>query len=497
MIFSSMITGARLPGLRLLSILIGATIFAAGCAAQDTLSPRPNIVMIVSDDHGREGLGAYGGPAGLTPHLDALAADGQIFTRAYASSAVCSPSRATLFTGRHSHAHGVYGLSHHVHNFHALPGVKSLPKVLSAQGYHTIRVGKFHVAPVDAFAFDRVVDRTGAEPDDGREGGENWRRDPVGMAQAALTYLADHDAAEGPFFLYVAPSDPHRIRPYDTYPEPNSFGNDRAPASDTPISDTQVPAVTDIPAFLPDTDETRRDLEAYYQSVARLDRGVGRLIDGLKAEGLYEDTLVLYLTDNGVAFPSAKNNFYDPGLRLPLIVKQPGEDRPGAQNDTLTSWADLFATILDYAQMAEPPASQGISLRPVLAGETIPDRTVFASQNLTAITKYYPMRMVRQGRYKLIWNIVHELNFPMGIDMFESTTFRPNQDFTGQFGPRPAAALLNRPEFELYDLEADPGETTNLATSADHQDVLSEMIATLKIFQRETNDPWLDRWTAP
>ncbi|MBP7339746.1 sulfatase [Niveispirillum sp.] len=445
---------------------------------------KPNIVLIVSDDHGREALGAYGNRQVRTPNLDRLAADGVRFDNAFATASSCSPSRATILSGLHVHANGMYGLQHGENNFQAFPSVRSLPVRLAALGYRTGRIGKYHIAPEKVFAFQTVLSK-GAANDEGSIG-----RSPVAMADATADFIKDRSA---PFFLYFATDDPHRDGGMAAG-QPNHFGNrPQGYPGVTPI--TFDPATVAVPSFLPDTPGVRQELAEYYQSIARLDQGVGRLLDLLRQNGRMEDTVVIYLSDNGAAFPGAKTNLYDPGIRLPLIVREPGGLK-GAVRQGMVSWVDIAPTILDYAGAKDETDMQGRSFRPLVDG---PDaggwNEVFASQVFHEVQMYYPMRMIRTDRYKLIWNIAHPLPFPFALDLYKSLSWQSflagNQQ---SFGPRPVADFMQRPAFELYDLKADPDEIHNLAADPAHADTLRDLTERLKTFQERTNDRWLRKW---
>ncbi|MBL9202686.1 MAG: sulfatase [Opitutaceae bacterium] len=480
-----------LPALVLLAPLAPALPLGAAAA-------RPNILLIVSDDHGREALGCYGNVVVKTPHLDALAADGTRFTHAFCTAASCSPSRSVLLTGQHNHRNGMYGLQHDDHHFQSYAHVKTLPARLAAAGYRTARIGKFHVAPESAYAFQTVLS-AGAANDPATIG-----RSPVEMAEQARAVIAARD--EGPFFLYFATDDPHRAnavlpdgRPtFDTWPRPNSFGNRPAGYPGiTPI--TFRPEDVPVPSWLPDTPATRAEIAEYYQAIARLDQGIGKLIGILKAAGKYNDTLIVYLSDNGAAFPGAKTTLYDPGIRLPLIVRAPGRARPGAVQDAMVTWADLTPTLLDAA--GAPPAAgecDGRSFRAGLDGGALRgwDET-YASHSLHEITMYYPMRAVRTRTHKLIVNLAHEITWPSALDLIKSPTWigATTGAGGGKLGRRPIERFLRRPKFELYDLARDPDEVDNLADDPAHAALKAELLAKVQAFQLATKDPWARKWS--
>lgn len=451
---------------------------ATACAAPTS---RPNILLIVADDHGTDALGCYGNPVIKTPHLDALAADGMRFTRAFCTTASCSPSRSVILTGLHNHRNGMYGLQHDVHHFQSFDHVRSLPVLLAEAGYRTARIGKFHVAPEKVYAFQTVLSG-GAANDPASLG-----RSPVEMAEQARAFIATADAR--PFFLYFAVDDPHRGnvvlpdgRPsFETWPKPNPFGNrPEGYPQITPV--TYRPEEVLVPPFLPDNAATRAELAEYYQAVSRLDQGIGRLVRILRDAGRYEDTLIVYLADNGMAFPGAKTTLYEPGVRLPCIVRAPGRTKPGAVQTAMVSWVDLTPTLLEVAGALRPELKfHGRSFRAGLDGAPLADRDeVYASHTLHEITMYYPMRAVRTARHKLIHNLAHGLTFPFALDLVQSPTWISVQRAGGRlFGRRPVEAFLRRPEFELYDLQADPDESVNLAGSAAHAGVQRELVEKL------------------
>jgi N-sulfoglucosamine sulfohydrolase len=463
-------------------------------AAQDS---RPNIVMIVADDHGRDALGCYGNPIIKTPNLDALARDGTRFTSAFCTTASCSPSRSVILSGQHNHRNGMYGLQHDDHHFQSYDNVKGLPVRLTQAGYRTARIGKFHVGPEAAYAFETVLS-AGAANDPATIG-----RSPVQMADQTRGVIEAKDLR--PFFLYYASDDPHRANAvlpsgkptFDTYPRPNSFGNrTEGYPGITPVH--YRPEEVRVPTFLPDTPATRAELAEYYQAISRLDQGVGRLIEILKAAGKYDSTLVLYLSDNGAAFPGAKTTLYDPGTRLPFIARAPGRKNPGAVQDAMITWADLAPTLLDVAGVpAEEGAFDGRSFRAGLDGAVLSGwDDVYASHTFHEITMYYPMRAIRTRRYKLLLNLANELTFPSALDLIKSPTWISANESGGRmFGARSIEAFLHRPKYELYDLERDPNEVVNLADNPEHQALKAQLTEKIKAFQTATKDPWVRKWS--
>ena len=450
-------------------------------AGQLTAANQPNIVLFVTDDHGTDALGCYGNPVIKTPNMDRLAAQGVRFTRAYCTSASCAASRSVILTGLYGHATASYGHVHDYHHFSTYDSVRSLPVLLSESGYHTARIGKYHVAPESVYRFDTVLE---ANP-----------RSTVEMAEACKGVIE----TEKPFFLYFCPDDPHRGAPFEPkrWDTPNSFGN--RPGGYPGVKTVKYdPADVIVPPFLPDTKECREELAEYYQSVSRIDQGLGKLMDLLEKAGKTGNTVIIYISDNGIAFPGAKTTVYEPGIKLPCIVMDPRSKLKAKVNNAMVNWADLTPTILELAA-AKFDASRfhGRSFLPIL-GEENPvgwDET-YASHNFHEVTMYYPMRVVRDGDMKLIWNIAWRLEYPFASDLWASSTwqsiFRSNAEY---FGKRKVKDYLFRPEFELYDLAADPDEVNNLAGKPEYAKTLQRLKDEIKAFQIRTKDPWQIMWS--
>jgi len=441
---------------------------------------RPNIVSMVADAHGHE-LGCYGHAVIRTPHLDKLGANGVRFTNAFCTTASCSASRSVILTGKYNHAIGHYGHCHGCHHFSTLDDVQTLPVLLSEAGYRTAHIGKLHVAPESVYWFDQFLT---ANP-----------RSAVEMADKCRDFLAADD--ERPFFLYWCSTDPHRsgLAPELPY-TPDRFGN--RPEGYPGVEPVEYdPAEVVVPAFLPDTPECRAELAQYCQSVSRLDQGVGRLLDLLQETGNYDNTLVLYISDNGIAFPEAKTTLYDPGMKLPCLVKPPGGPPANSTCDALITWADLTPTILDYADaLDDPGAFHGRSFRGAVHQAHAPEwDEVYASHTFHEVTMYYPMRVVRTREHKFLWNIAYPLSYPFASDLWESPTWQSLKPRgLTSFGKRPVEAYLHRPQFELYDLEQDPHEIHNLADRPEYAGLVAEFCERLRTFQERTDDPWIVKW---
>jgi len=479
------------------------------------LSAEKNIIFFIADDMSPE-LGCYGNGAIRTPHIDALAADGCLFTRAYATTASCSASRSVVMTGLHNHANGQYGHQHDTGHFSCYPNVVSLalPQVMKAAGYRTGLFGKHHVAPLAVFSYDVMVQEKG--------------RNTVNLVDSAKDFITAKDVR--PFIAYIATGDPHRGGGMlkDVPGAPDAFGNRPGQGSYPGIREVFYdPAAVRVPSFLPDTLESRAELAQYYQSISRVDTGLGHLVKMIKDAGLYDKTMIIVTSDHGMPFPGAKTTVYEPGLRVPLIVRNPYTLKRGIKSSALVSHIDLTPSMLDFAEglnrKTNAPVKlvdadvfwearhlekgenrgkkytsyHGRSWLDCLEKEDDPSRNlIFASHTFHEVQMYYPMRVIRDDHYKLIWNIAHPLPFPFSTDLWEASTWQAQlkKGKEAPYGLKTVEQYIHRPEFELFDMRYDPDESKNLATDPEMSKVLEEYKGRLKKFQEEMGDPWPLKW---
>jgi N-sulfoglucosamine sulfohydrolase len=458
----------------------GSMLDGASKAATASSNPARNILLIIADDQGYD-LSCCEGRV-KTPVLDDLAAQGTLFTQGYATVSSCSSSRATLYTGLYSHTNGMYGLAHDVHNFSLLDDIKTLPWMLQQAGYRTALVGKKHVKPDSLLPYDAWLapELPGI-------------RDVASMAHLASQWIRAQDNGK-PFFLTVGYSDPHR--------DALNFGNSRK----WPEVERQIysPADVLVPAHLPDLPGVRQDLAQYYESVSRLDSGVGILLQELRNTGHEKDTLVIYLSDNGRPFPGAKDNLYEPGLHLPLIIRSPEQSVRSVHNTSLVSWIDVAPTILEWARVAPPAGYRyaplpGRSLLPILGQSNSAgfDR-IFATHSFHEINQYYPMRSIRTRRYSYFLNLEPSLAVPVASDVQLSPSWKAITSTPGaKLGKRTLDAFTHRPAEELYDLTADPDEVVNLAADPSHATGMADLRKQLHDWRAATHDPWLAGITDP
>ncbi|UCE17229.1 MAG: sulfatase [Gemmatimonadota bacterium] len=450
----------------------GQAFFSTGKLRSEAMSER-NILLLISDDHGIDQTGCYGNTIIQTPNIDRLADEGVRFTHAFTTAASCSPSRSSLLTGLYPHQNGQYGLAHRQHHFSMFDWVETMPTLLKRAKYRTGLIGKLHVEPHSLFHFDYEISS--------EEIMEN--RDVSKMAEKAGEFF--RQKTQQPFFLLIGYSDPHRLKRKD-------FGNKQTYPGIVPRS--YDPGDVIVPDFLPDIPEVREELADMYESITRLDTGVGMVLKELQNSGQYESTLILYLSDNGIPFPGAKTNLYDAGVRVPLIIRFPGVKRRYV-SAAVISFIDLLPTVLEWTGVSRPEYPlPGRSFLSIL-DERNPQGwdEVYFSHSFHQVTMNYPMRALRTSRYKYILNLFPELEFPGASDLIASKTWQGIVDRKLEWmGARRVETYLKRPKEELYDIERDPHEVNNLSTDSHSSEILIELRNRLTKMRTNTDDPWLE-----
>lgn len=419
----------------------------AGRAAE--VPPRPNFVIMIADDMAWDDCGAYGHPHIRTPNLDRLAREGMRFELAFLTCSSCSPSRSSILTGRYPHATGAAELHQ------PLPAEQvMLTEPLRKVGYFTAAAGKWHLGTAAKAKFDQV-----------REGG----------GEGATGYwipLLRERPKDKPFFLWLASTDPHRGYSPNAIPQPH----------------TAADAV--VPPFLPDVEETRRDLALYYDEITRFDAAVGQVLEELDRQRLGEQTVVLVMSDNGRPFPRCKTTVYDSGVRMPLVVRYPRLVGAGTVCRRLVSSVDLAPTLLELAGL-EPLASfQGRSFAALLRDPEATIRShVFAEHNWHDYMAFE--RAVRSERWLYIFNGVPQVPGTPPADAVRSLTFRKMRQLRdeGKLPPEQMGCfIVPRPKEELYDLAQDPFALKNLAADPQHAAPLAELRNALAQWQQQTGD---------
>lgn len=461
-----------------LPLLFSLTLPVFGQAT--TLERRPNILLITADDLNWDSLGVYGCKVpGITPHLDELAAQGMRFGHAHVNIAVCQPSRQSIMTGMYPHRNGGEGFEP-IHD-----DVRTLTERLASLGYLNGILGKEkHLMPKEKFRWDYLA-------------GEEALADGEGIGRSAEKYhghtrkFMAAAAVEGkPFFLMANMHDPHR--PFaDSEQERDAWGDD-LPKFTRRITEEEV----EVPGFLPDLPEIRKEIAQYYTSVFRCDEIAGAVLRALREAGQEENTLVMFLSDNGIAVPFAKSNSYLHSSKTPWIVRWPGKVKAGAvDTEHVISGIDFMPTVLDVLGAGGVKGMDGTSFLPILKGEKQPERGyAFTEYHRTYGRQPYPMRAVQGKRYGYVVNFWAGRTPPMRMESMSGLTWKAMRE-AAENDPEIAARVQlfeHRTPEEFFDFEKDPDALNNLIGSPEFAEVIAEMRAALAERMKATGDPALE-----
>ncbi len=427
------------------------------------VTARPNIIIFHSHDYGQF-VHCYGVKTVHTPHFDKLAEEGVRFAQSFCTAPGCSPSRASLFTGRYPHNNGVMGLTHANFAWDLYPGEKHLAQFLKEAGYATVAIGAIHETHSGAarLGYQKYINKSKATPG----------------TTAGLAELRRLAAAGQPFYLYAGFGDTHRQRyPSGSGPMSGLVG---FPGPNLQPDDSLG---VEVPPYLRDTPGTRAELAGLQGAMRHLDEELGRWMDAVHELGLESNTLMIVTTDHGIAMPRAKCSVYDPGIQVALLLRCAG--RPGWYGGIvrreLVSNIDVLPTILELVGIPIPVNVQGRSFAPLLAGRPYtPNREIFCE--LTYHDYYDPVRCIRTETHKLIANFSTAPSF-----MDPSQMWRPMSDPVVPTNP----ATAYHPYLELYDLTNDPWERVNLANNARYASLRNQLAARLYQHMVQTGDPLL------
>ena len=416
---------------------------------------RPNILWISLEDTSPR-FGCYGDPIARTPNIDRLAAGGCRFPNAFSTAGVCAPSRSAIITGMYQTSIGTHHMRTTHQNLHTpemptpysavLPHyVKTFTEYLRAAGYYCTNNHKtdYQFTP-PITAWDELSKNA------------HWRNRPGGM----------------PFFSVFNPTITHES---GMWPK-----DDRELETD--------PDTVKLPPYLPDTPKAREALARHYDNLAISDAKVGELLDQLEEDGLDDDTIVILWSDHGEGLPRGKRWPYDAGIRIPLIVRWPGELEPASVTDQLVSLIDLGPTMLSLAGVQRPVHLQG---QPFLGPEKVDREYIFATRDRYD-ESYDMVRAVRDKRFKYLRNYFPEKPYLLWIPYRNKHPVLQEMwrlHLEGKLeAPQDVMFRCPRPVEELYDTENDPFELNNLAADPDHQETMARLRRTLDDWRNEFGD---------
>ncbi len=464
-----------------------------------TVTSRPNILFIMSDDHAAHAISAYGSRINETPQIDRIADEGARFDNCFCTNSICAPSRAVILTGKHSHLNGVLTLADDLDGRQ-----ETFPRHLQAAGYQTAIFGKWHVGHGghhDPTGFDRWAVLPG----------QGLYHDPTFWIDGVLTqssgYVTDlitdftldwlnQRDPERPFMAMVHHKAPHRPwQPDEAHatmyedidiPLPPTFDDDYANRSqaarnakmriesDLNAIDLKEP----VPDGLTPAEEKhwkyQRYIKDYLRCVASIDDNVGRLLDALDAEGLTENTIVVYTSDQGFFLGDHgwydKRFMYEESLRMPLVVRYPAEIPAGSVVTPMASNLDFARTFLDYTGVSGSDAMQGRSLRGIAAGES-------------------PAEDWPTSMYYRYWMHLTDHGVPAHIGI-RTETHKLIHYYGEALGTTASIDIPTPPEWELFDLATDPMELSNVYHDPANAELVSALAADLERLKTEAGDTW-------
>ena len=422
--------------------------------AEEKIRDRPNILLILADDLSWFDIGCYGSKDARTPQIDQLSREGMRFDHAFTATAMCAPTRQQLYTGMFPARNGA--MSNHSK---VEAGTKSLVHHLGELGYEVFLRGKTHFGPEASFPFERVKGK--------------------GLPKTAK-----------PFCFVEASSKPHN-------PWPEVEGYD--------------PATLTLPPYLIDNEETRIAMARYFTEISQLDGRVGELLRELEASGQEDNTVVIFTSEQGSAFFGGKWTCYDRGLKTGFIVRWPGEVEAGSRSDALIQYVDVVPTLVELAggnpgtvdtgRAGAPDGGRGFdgrSFLSVLTGEAQSHHDyVYGVHTMQGawVGGPYPIRSVRDDRYKYIWNPMYEKRFSNFLMVEDKLNCWVSWVRDAKEDPHAAAVLnrwVQRPEFEFYDTRKDPYELSNLIDDPQHAERIAELKKALASWMDQQQDKGIE-----
>ena len=444
-----------------------------------------NVLLIVADDMNYNAIGAFGCPIpNTTPNIDKLASQGLRFTNAHVTSSVCQPSRGAIMTGMYGFHSGVEGFEHMTKNY------STLTEYLRNAGYLTGMLGKIgHSMP----KFESELKKFDLAKDMNELG---LGRDPQKYYSYSLDFFKMAKKADKPFFMMANSHDPHR--PFaGSDDEKKSAQFMEAKRGNLIPNPSKIFGSEEIvlPGFLPDLPDIRKEVAQYYSSVRRCDDTVGEILRALKESGLEENTLIVFISDNGMSFPYSKTNCYLNSTKTPFIAKWPDVIRCGVDSVNFISGIDFLPTFLEVANIPIPKNIDGFSFLSTLKGQKQDNsKKVFTQFYETSARKRYPMRAIQNKHFGYIFNPWSDGQRNFINESQDGLTFKAMKEAAIQ-----SNEIKQRVDFfqlrvveEFYDFEKDPDALHNLINDPNYIDEINKMRSEMKNWMIQKNDPALE-----
>lgn len=438
------------------SYLIGIIFFIISCKKENSKSITPNIIWLVAEDQSPEFFPMYGNPTVELPYLTSLSNDGIVYTNAYSPVPVCAPARSALITGLYPSTLGTHNMrTYNAYKIENEPsigipsysppvpkGVKMFPQYLRSRGYYTTNNQK------EDYNFkktDGVWDESSSKA--------HWR----------------NRKSNQPFFA---------VFNFDITHESQIWRK-----ADQPL--LVVPEKIPVPPIFPDNNQIRKDLAVNYSNLIRLDKQIGEIIEQLKSDGLYENSIIFFYGDHGGPFPRYKRALYETGIKVPLIIKFAKQENAGTRNDDLISFIDYAPSVLSLAKIKPPSVMQGKAQFGYFKAKEKSDFIFATSDRFDE--QIDRLRALRYNKFKYVRNFNINISNAIPVSYREQMPMMQNLNQLWEAKKLEAHAALwfktPKPLEELYNLEHDPYELKNLANEVGLQDTLN--------FLRDRMDQWI------
>jgi len=419
-------------------------------AAETFVIDRPNIMLVIADDQTYLDSGCYGNKEVKTPNIDRLAREGMRFERCFTATAMCAPTRQQLYTGIFPVRNGAYPNHSRVKD-----GTKSIVHHLKVLGYRVGLVGKSHFGPRESFPFERV------------------------SADGIAKFIA-RDSRQ-PYCLFYASHNPHL---------PWKSGD----------ADAYDAKKLTIPPYMVDTPETRRAMCRYYAEITSLDVEIGKCMKFVDDSPAKDNTIFIYTSEQGMQAPYAKWTCYELGLRTALVIRWPKRVKAASVAKAMVQYVDVTPTLVDAAGGKIPEGLDGRSFLQVLRGKTDKHNELVYGVHTTAhiisaTPGGYPVRSIRDEKYKYIRNLRHTATFRNTMIVSDKENFWKSwvrKAKTDDFAAKRVNGYLNRPAEEFYDIVNDPHELNNLSSDKKYRPIMDAMGKKLQAWMDQQGDKGLE-----
>ena len=452
-----------------LALVLISTLLLGACkeepsAALQKEQTLPNIIWLVAEDQSPDWFPMYGDSTMRFPYIESLARDGVTFENAYSPVPVCAPARSSIITGMYPTTLGTHNMRTHA----PWRGTNNKP-------YETLDIPSYSpVVPDGVKMFTQYLREKGYYTSNGPKEDYNFKKMESAWDESSKEHHWSNRSAGQPFFSVFNFAVCHESQIWKR-------GKDELFVGPTKVK---------VPPYFPDNDTIRHDLAVNYSNLKRLDDQIGEIIDELKADGLYDNSIIFFYGDHGGPFPRHKRALYETGTKVPMVIKFPKKEKAGSRDDRFISFIDLAPTVLSLAGIEPPKVMQGIAQFGKFKVGNKPKYTFHTSDRFDAL--YDRLRAVRSKRYKYI------KSFDTSISHAIPNKYRQQMPMMRELSRLYNAGRLNekqsrwlqptKPEEELYDLQNDPYELNNLAALPEVQDTLVHLRKVLNKWMVETND---------